>query len=66
MGKSLENKLLDFLASLLDGQVGRWREVLFETGDERVEALAQDAIRELEALQDAALIGHLQDALNDA
>lgn len=45
-------------------QLRRWREVVAETGNERVELLAQDAIRELEALQDAMLIGHFQDAID--
>jgi hypothetical protein len=64
VAKSLEHQLLIVLDGVLEDQVGRWREVLIETGDERVEALARDAIRELDGLQDAALVGHLQDALD--
>jgi hypothetical protein len=47
--------LKDALGRMLKTQIQRWREILEETGDERVELLALDAIKELESFQDASL-----------
>lgn len=55
--------LIEAFANVVGEQVRRWREAFRESNDERVELLAQDAIRELEALQDALLVGHFHDAI---
>jgi hypothetical protein len=63
---AVSSLLVAYIEAIVREQLRRWREVLVETGDERVELLAQDAVLKLEALQDALLIGHFHDALREA
>jgi hypothetical protein len=61
---STRESVFTALESVLREQARRWREVLTEGPDERVEALAIDALDNIERLQDAMLVGHFQDALD--